>query len=680
MKKTTVLFSMGMVLLVALWGCNDPNQTVNNPSDDQTSQTENSTDNQSSTSETSGDGATGTETATSTETTDMSTDTTEETSSDTSETTETSNASSESTGETAEVDSPEVQLAHHIEMSKGTTIRIAASSEPRYLMPNGTEGTWESQISGQIFEYLVETNDRFEHLPAMAHSWEWNPDELSYTFHIRDGIKFHDYAESGETLDCADVMFSFKAWIHPDYPGVRFSNFEKIVGAQEYHDGVTTDWPIPGLQCLDDKTFKVTLTEVQRTFLSYAIASSGIMPQHVYEPFFEENGYAMLKGVDSELGETIGTGPYKLDEWSAAQYVKLERFDDYWRGRWGRQVEVEDQVSFPGIDQVYWMIMPDTDSQYAALLAGEIDVLDTRGSVDQHFQLAENPNFSTVVYPQLTYDYWHWNLREERFQDVRVRQAMCYALDRQKLIDNVLRGLGDLTNGPTNPLRWDWDESLNEIHPNYDPAKVVQLMEEAGWTIQKNEDGTIAAGAAWKKMGSDGNEMTMEFEIAHNTPNPRRRDFALIMQSQLKKLGFQSTVAPMETNAFYNDYLAGSNDFQTAIAGWRMGTDPDGTSLWHTKSLDPAGFNWIAYSNPEVDRLLEEGLQIATIDEARPVYQAINKLLVEDMGYCWLAFPSATFAARPDLDGMDQWSPLSPYSHLTEWYWEGKGVPVTVME
>jgi peptide/nickel transport system substrate-binding protein len=326
------------------------------------------------------------------------------------------------------------------------------------------------------------------------------------------------------------------------------------------------------------------------------------------------------------------------------------------------------------------MVMPDTDAQYAALLAGEIDVLDTRSNVDQYNQLVENDAFSTFVYPQLVYDYWHWNLREERFQDVLVRKAMCHAINRQEMIDNVLLGLGELTNGPTNPLRWDWDDSLNEIHPSYDPEKTVMLMEEAGWTIDKNDDGSLVKDAVWTKMGSDGEEMRMEFEIAHNTPNPRRRDFSLIIQNHLSKLGFKTNVNPMETNAFYNDYLQGSNDFQTAIAGWRMGTDPDGTSIWHTDSLDPNGFNWHAYSNPEVDRLLEEALPVAEVEAARPLYQAINKLLVEDMGYCWLAFPSATFAARPDLDGAVQWSPLNPYSHLTEWFWQDKGVPVTVME
>ncbi len=595
---------------------------------------------------------------------------------DTTSTTGTSTASTDG----ASAETAAAQLQEHIALSEGTTVRIPAGSEPRYLLPNATEGTWESQISGLIFDTLVETNDNMENIPAMAEGWEWNEQELSYTFHIREDIKWHDHEASGETVDCADVLFSFKAWTHPNYPGVRFSNFENVVGAQAFRAGESDEWPIPGVKCLDDHTFWVQLTQIQRTFLPYAIASSAIMPQHVYEPYLEENGYEMLQGADTDLGKTVGSGPYQLGEWEAAQYVKLERFNDYWRGRWGRQVEVEDQVAFPGIDQIYWVIMPDTDAQYAALLSGEVDVLDTRSQVDQYFQLENNPEFATYEYPQLVYDYWHWNLREEKFQDVQVRKAMCSAINRQQMVDQVLRGLGELTNGPSHPLRWDWDPALEEIHPHYDPERVVELMEEAGWTIEKDADGSIRQGAVWTKTTEDGETMTMTFEIAHNTPNPRRQDFAIIMQQQLSELGFKASVRPMETNAFYNDYLEGSHDFETAIAGWRMGTDPDGTSIWHSDSLSPNGFNWHAYSNPEVDRLLEEGLQYAQIEKAKPVYQELNRLLVDTMGYCWLAFPSATFASKPGLEGMEQWSPLSPYSHLTEWYWDGQGVPVSVME
>ncbi len=555
--------------------------------------------------------------------------------------------------------------AEHLRLSQGTVLRVPTTAEPRNLLPNATEGTWEGMISGLIFDSMVGSNERLESIPSMAR-WDWDPENLTFTFFLKKGIKFHD----GVELTCEDVIFSYKVWIHPDYPGVRFSFFENIVGAQEYHDRKTTDWPIPGLACLDKYTFRVKLTKVQRTFIPYA-AGSGILPKHIYEPFFEENGYDKLKGADLMLKKTIGSGPYKLVEWVPGQYVKLERFNEYWQGR---AVEIEGQTSLGGVEQIYFIVIPDPDTQYAKFLAGEVDVLPT--TVDQHFELKQNPKAATYTFPQLIYDYWHWNLRNPLFQDTRVRKAMCYALDREKMIQQVLRGLGELAAGDTHPLRWDFDPGLREIHPNYNPKKTIELMEAAGWTIEKDAQGNIKPGAVWTKTTPDGKVLKMEFEIATNTGNPRRADYIQIIQQQLAQLGFRATLRTLDTNAFYNDYLQ-TGKFETAVAGWRIGSDPDKTEIWHSKSIDTS-FNWQAYSNPEVDRLIEEGLNYVDIEEAKPIYQRINRLIVEDMGYCWLSFQQGTLAARPELKGLEPFHPSGWYVNLTNWYWQGKGLPVTV--
>lgn len=558
--------------------------------------------------------------------------------------------------------------AEHLKLSQGTVLRIATTAEPRNLLPNATEGTWEGQIAGLLFGALVQTNNRLEVIPDIATRWDWDEQNLTFTFHLRSGVKFHD----GVELTCDDVLFSFKTVIHPQYPGVRFSNFEGIAGAKEYHEGKTAEWPIPGLTCLDKYTFRVKLTSIQRTFLPYA-AGSGVLPKHIYEPFFEEQGYDKLQGADLILGKTIGSGPYKLAEWVPGQYVKLERFDGYWQSR---ETEIEEQVSLGGVVQIYFIVIPDPDTQYAKFLAGEVDVLDTAGTPDRYFELKAKPNVVTYAYSQLVYDYWHWNLRNPLFQDVQVRKAMCFALDRQKMIDQVLRGLGEPASGDAHPLRWDWDPALREIHPSYDPKETIELMEAAGWTIEKDASGNIKPGAVWTKRTPDGKVLKMEFEIATNAGNKRREDYMIIMQQQLAALGFRATLRTLDVNAFYNDYLQGSHKFETAVAGWRLGIDPDKKSTWHSGEWD--GFNWQAYSNPEVDRLIEEGLNYMDVERAKPIYQKLNHLIVEDMGYCWLSFQKGTVAAKPGLLGLEPFSPLGWYVNMYSWYWEGKGLPVTV--
>lgn len=642
----------------------------------------------------------------------------------------------------------------HLQMSEGTTIRVPMTQEPRSLMPNTTSGTWESAIGGLLFNAMVTTGPDLRPIPSLAHDWEWDEEELTYTFQLREGIEFHD----GEELTCEDVLFSFKTVMHPKYPGVRFPNFQNVVGAYEYrnrvlfsadmdatdaldagnvpeafreqfeqHDralssdvsvtyneedevwtiedqgneasytvsersdetqldvqlpqGETIDWPIPGLACPDDYTFTATLNQVQRTFLPYA-AGTGVMPKHVYEPVLEERGYDSLQGITRNIDRLVGTGPYEFNNWETGQSIQLTRNADYWQGR---TVNRQGQVPMAGVETVYWVVRQDPDARFSSFRAGEIDVTPT--TVDQHFQLDEgnNPDQLTYSYPELAYEYYHWNLRMAKFQDKRVREAMCWAVDRQQLVDRVLRGLGQVANGPTHPIAWDYDSQLQEIHPGFDPERTVELMEEAGWTIERTDNGEIAEDAVWTKTTEDGETMEMSLEIAVNQGAQERQRFAVLMQRQLGELGFEAEVRTLDTNAFYNDYLMGRNAFETAIGGWRLGTDPDLTSIFHSDSVG-SSFNWMAYTeenvdkNPEVDELIDEGLNYVSIDDAQPVYQEMNRKVVEDMPYCWLVHEESTFAAYADVEGVEPFHPQGWWINMPNWYVAEQGLPMEVQD
>ena len=740
MQKKFYSWLLAIGMLVFLAGCGGGEQTSNTDTQPDTTanQNENTNTQDNQTADNDTDSSTTDSTATDTDTS----------------TTDTSTADNNTTSADA------AALANrddHLSLSDGTVLRVPFTELPRYFLPNATEGTWESTISGMVFEYLMQSNDNLENIPGIATS-EWDPSTLTYSFHLKPGVKFHD----GEELQCDDVMFSYKAWTHPDYPGPRFGNFENIVGAYDFRnrifdridlteelvmaldaqmevpeaitnaymaygidltgsgsveiftsetdesgaetsqswqftnaagktymvkasdemltlhltDGMEIAWPIEGLNCADAYTMEVTLDSVQRTFVPYAVASSGIMPQHIYEPFLDENGFAMMQGAELTLfeeGKLVGTGPYKFAEWNEGNFVKLVRNDDYWQTR---TVAVESQYPLGGVEEIYFLFTPDQQAQFERLQANEVDVLDTRPAVNQYFDLqSQTDRFDTYEYSQLVYDYWHWNLRNPLFQNVNVRKAMCHALDRQEMVDQVLQGLGEVANGPTHPLRWDWDDTLREVHPSFDIATTIELMEGAGWTIEKNDDGTIKEDAVWTTMGADGEEILMEFEIATNQGNNRRLDYIIMMVEMLRAAGFNASTRTIPTNSFYNDYLDGSFKFETAVAGWRMGTDPDGTSVWHSKSIGTA-FNWHAYSNPAVDAIIEEGLQYEDLSQALPIYQKMNRMLVEDAGYCWLAFMKGTFGSKNEFTNLSPWSPLGPYSNIVNWFVEGKGVAV----
>ena len=543
-----------------------------------------------------------------------------------------------------------------------STIRIAMGAEPRNLLPNNTSGTWESAIAGHLFDGMVGGDNQMYPIPGVAETWEYDDATYTWTFHLRPGVKFHD----GVEMTADDVVFSFKVVCHPDYPGVRFGNFKHIVGAQAYHDAEIVDFGEVAVKALDRYTVQIQLDSIQATFLTYT-AGSGILPKHIYEPYFEENGYDKQQGATLDLGYLVGSGPYKFVEWVADQYVKLEKYDEYWNPR-ENPIATEGQSTSAGIDEVYFVMIPDTDAQFLALQAGNIDCMGT--TVDQYFEADANPDLEAIRYPYLVYDYFHFNLDEEKiplFQDVRVRRAIGYAIDRDTMIDQVLRGLGTVCNGPSHPLRWDWDNSIAAAHPNFDIEQTIALMEDAGWTIEKKEDGTIKRGAVWTK-----GDVTMEFEIATNYPNPRRADICQILQQQFFDAGFHTTIRILDTNAFYYDYLMGSFKFQTGVAGWRMGSDPDATSLWHSSSY-PDAFNWLKYINPDLDVLIEEGLQHVDYAERKPIYTEIAIRLVNDMPYVWLCYQDGTFAAREAI-GLKSFFPCHPQGWwINLWQWELEG-------
>jgi len=565
----------------------------------------------------------------------------------------------------------------HLELSEGTSLRIPILSQPRYLLPNATQSSLESGISTLIFDTLVHTDFELLSGPGIAHSWDYDEELITYRFYLRDNVYFHD----GIRLDCEDVLFSFKAWIHPDYPGVRFNNFSKILGAEAYRNGESAAWPIPGLECEDPFTLVVQLTEPQRTFLPYAIGSSGIMPRHIYEPYLEKCGYDKLQsaGIQESL---IGSGPYMFSSWSSPSEIELIRNETYWNGR---EVEYAGQIPMAGVEQLTFEVNFNPNNAFSRFLSNDVDLFppfDGSFSENQYLEIldaAENGSVNYLPYTGFVYDYFHWNLRNPLFEDATVRKAICHAIDRDGLLA-VTQPPSALSNGPTHPLRWDWNPSLADLHPEYDPAMTIALMESAGWTIEKTESGEITDGAVWTKTEDNGERLTMNFEIATNTGNLRRITYVGLIQETLAEQGFQTTTRTLPANVFYNDYLDGSHTFETAVAGWRLGTDPDQTSIFHTRSIDTA-FNWMAYSNPEVDELLDEAIQIVDIDAAIPHYHRLQEILVgEDQAYCWLTTLSYFFATPTELIGFDPIHPVIISGSFLTAYIDGQGLPVEIAE
>jgi len=537
---------------------------------------------------------------------------------------------------------------------------LTMGAEPVEVLPNNTEGTWESCIGGLLFDGLTNGDNQMKPIPGLAESYEYDEETLTWTFNLRKGVKFHD----GTEMTADDVVFSYKCVMHPDYPSVRFSNYASVVGAEEYRNGEITDFSQVAITAVNPYTVEIQLKEVDATFISYG--ATGVIPKNVYEPVYEEKGYGVQRGITRDLGYCYGTGPYKFEEWKVGQYIKLVANEDYWNPR-GNPVAKDGNPVTGGIKDLYWVFIEDADARYAALKAGDLDIIAT--TVDQHFELVDDSDYLALRSPYLVYDYLCLNLDPEKtplFQEISVRQAIGYAIDRETMAEQVLRGLGTLCNGPTHPLRWDYTAEVDALHPSYDPERSMQLMEAGGWTIEKDSGGNIWPGAVWHKEDPVYGLLEMRFEIATNYGNVRRADILQVLQQQLAAAGFEVSLRVLEVNAFYDNYLQADREFDTAVAGWRMGSDPQSKSLWNCDQV--GGFNWTAYCNPQVDEWQAQASQVVTIEERKPLYEQIAIQLVRDLPYIWLNYIDSTVGTKP---GLDYFYPCHPQGwYINAWQWE----------
>lgn len=291
--------------------------------------------------------------------------------------------------------------------------------------------------------------------PDLAESWTISPDGLTYTFKLRRAVKFHD----GQPFGAADVKFTFEYLSHPKFPVPPPAQFALVAGAKDFRAGNAKE--ISGITTSGDDQVRFSLTERNALFLN-TTASTVILPQHI------------LKEVDpgsantAEFGKKpLYTGPFMLDEWKPAEFMSFKANTNYFLGR-------------PYLDSIIIRVIPDPAAAVQMLRTGEI--LWASVSADVYDSFANNAEFSAYVsrssYPGL----FEIDLTKEDsvLRDVRVRQALSHAIDRDTYTKTVLKGLAEpglrFINNDLSPL---WDPNVPTFP--YDPTKAKALLDQAGW-------------------------------------------------------------------------------------------------------------------------------------------------------------------------------------------------------
>jgi len=479
----------------------------------------------------------------------------------------------------------------------GDAIVSGAIGEPRTLVPILASDSASGAICGLVFNGLVKYDKDLNLVGDLAEGWEISEDGLEITFYLREGVMWHD----GSPFTSKDVEFTYKSLIDPNVRTPYSGDFKMV----------------KELDIIDDYTLKVIYKEP----FSPGLSSWGmnIMPKHLLEGE-DLNTTGFARGP-------VGTGPYKFKLWKTGEKVELLSNHDYFEAR-------------PYIDRYIYRIIPDQATLFLELRAEGVDYISLtplqfkRQTETGFFR----ENFQKFHFPSFGYTYLGYNLKDPRFRDLKVRQAINCAVDKEEIIRGVLLGLGRVATGPFIPESWAFNKDVKAVR--YDPQKARGLLKEAGWE-DENGDGIL------EKDGA-----RFSFTVITNQGNEQRRMTLEIIQRRLKEVGIEVKIKIIEWSAFVSEFID-KRRFDAVLLGWGLGQDPDMYDIWHSSKTREGEFNFVGYSNQEVDRLLLEGRRTFDQNRRQEAYHRVHEILYEEQPYLFLYVPDALPIVHSRFKGIE---------------------------
>lgn len=462
---------------------------------------------------------------------------------------------------------------------------------------------------------LVDLDDKYELRARLAERWEVSPDATKWTFFLRKGVKWSD----GAPFTAKDVLFTFQSIMDPRTGSANVGRLAGVKGAADFKDGKIAS--PPGLQLVDDTTFRIELDKPNAAFLTVmAAAGFQLIPEHVL-------GSAGPKDLNSNpffLKPTIGLGPFTFVRYETDQFIELARNPNFWGSR-------------PGLDRIFLKPVT-TDVATAQLEKGEMDLVQVSPTDVERLQKVSGVKIHTA--PGSFAIIWSVNMTRPPFDDKRVRQAMLYAIDRAGIVKTVLGSYGSVTNTDVRGPSWAVEPNLNPYA--YSPEKAKLLLKDAGWD----------AGKTYKLM---------------YIPGPRDREAAAqIAQGQLAAVGMKLDLVPIEVGPFLEKIK--NKDFDVVMGGGgAYSFEPDAISIATECAQGyPAGGNIPFYCNKRVDELLAKGRATSVQAERAAIYKEVSRILNDEVVRAWLYMPSAVWASR------DRLTSFKVHGDLTSSFWNAE--------
>ena len=462
---------------------------------------------------------------------------------------------------------------------------IAGISEPQgifnpYFFVNG----WDENVTNVIFARLIDWDSQGKLVPGLAESWTVSPDGKTYTIKLRHDLKFSD----GSPLTAEDVAFTLTVLYDPKYDGDTDITLAHITGGDDYKQGKADS--ISGLKVIDPLTLQVTTTQPGATTLQKI--GGPVLSKAYYGKGYTRGNLDYLRALH---GKPLGNGPYVYDKYIPGQEIRFHANANYYRG-------VPPTPRF-----IYRVTNPSTNFQLFQTGDTDYDAFTSRPDDIEQLKMLGFANIN--LYGSSDYSKIEFNVRRPALQDVKVRQALIYGLDRQKLIDVVYQGYGSVAIEPIAPISWAYN--TDGVNPyKFDPAQANKLLDEAGW--KAGSDGIRV---------KDGKRLELTLLVSKKVLNDA---LIPIAKENYQKIGVLLKPQVVDFNALMSQRKAGNYD----LASFSTSTlnDPhDGVWDYYSTESTESGYN-----NPEIDKLINEGNATLDIEKRKPIYHELYKVLAND--------------------------------------------------
>jgi peptide/nickel transport system substrate-binding protein len=460
---------------------------------------------------------------------------------------------------------------------------VGVTSGPNNLDPRiGTDDV-SGKTAQLVFNNLMTLDERLRVVPDLAERLE-HPDPLTYVATLRRGVRFHD----GHELTSADVVYTFKSLLDPGFISPRKGAFRMV----------------RSIAARDRYTVAFSLSE-----------PFGSFPVNLVFPIVPDGAGPALRE------HPVGTGPYRFVSYAVDDRIELAAFDDYFGGR-------------PKNRGLILKVVPDDIMRGLELRNGTVDIVVNDLAPDIVYQLRRDPRLQLVESPGTDYQYIGINLRDPLLRDLRVRQAIAYAIDRRAIIDYLRRGLATPAAGLLPPVSWAFEPDVFTF--TFDPGKARALLDQAGYP----------------DAGPGGRQPRFRLSLKVSNLEFNRLQSSVI-QENLRAVGIALDVRTYEFATLYADVLKGN--FQLFTLQWVGGAvaDPDILRrVFHSSQVPPLGFNRGFFQDAQVDGLLDRAASTSDDGLRRALYGDAQRAVAGKVPYVSLWCKTNVAVAQRTLEGV----------------------------